>query len=182
MTATRRATKWALTIVAVVVGAIVALAVGFVVLVAVAVWSFLEPDNRVGFTASEASCDGQSSEALIVMNMAPIDPSDYYFVRVEELTIQGGRLTGVASLPDGSALGALTTEQREGMERDLSDAKDSIDVGEEARVVILRIERADDSKVVVSGMKLWYSHGEPAFVQSIPLRVEWESDCRATLG
>ena len=68
------------------------------------------------------------------------------------------------------------------MSADLDDHDSWLVLEGESRDIVLRVERVGDAEVRVEGFKLWFSYGEPAFVQSIPLTAEWGQGCIAELA
>jgi hypothetical protein len=181
MTEMRRSIKitlWVLGISLVLLVAVVYMAVLFVGSVA---QSFLNPKG-VEFVLSDASCNRVSdTEALVLLQVAPITPGSVMAVRVEDVEVLGGQLSGVATLPAGLEFAGLDEAQRDAMILDLDDDDPFVDVEEDSRVVVLRFVREPDSLVKVESMALWFAYGEPAAQQDVPLAVEWSRTCAASL-
>jgi hypothetical protein len=117
------------------------------------------------------------TQALFAVTIEPINPSHVMSVYVEELGIRGGELTGVATLPAGTSLDTVSESERRLMEADLGDAQTWIETSDEARVVVMRIERAPGFDVTVTGVDLWFAYGEPAGVQHLAMNLSWGDDC-----
>jgi hypothetical protein len=130
------------------------------------------------FTASSPECVVVSeTEAFVSVTIEPINPSQVISVYVEDLAIRGGDLTGVATLPAATSLDTATESERISMEADLDDAETWIETAGEARVVVMRIEKAPGFDVTVTGVDLWFAYGEPAGTQHLPMDVSWGDDC-----
>jgi hypothetical protein len=130
------------------------------------------------FAASSPNCvELSETQALFAVTIEPINPSRVISVYVEGLAIRGGELTGVATLPAGTSLDTATEAEGVSMEADLDDAETGIEAADEARVVVMRIEKAPGFDVTVTGIDLWFAYGEPSGTQHLPMNVSWGDDC-----
>lgn len=181
MATARRAAGVALSVFALVSGVVcLLLVVGFIVVTLGATWtsSLLAPRPANEFVASNPVCvELSETQALVGVTIEPISPLRVMSVRVEELGIRGGELTGVATLPASSSLETVTEAERQEMQSDLDDAQTWIETSDEPRVVVMRIERSTGFDVTVTGLDLWFAYGEPAGTQHLPMNLSWGDGC-----
>jgi hypothetical protein len=130
------------------------------------------------FAASSPNCvELSETQALFAVTIEPINTSRVMSVSVEELGIRGGELTGVATLPQGTSLDSISDVERLAMEADLDDAQMTVETSHEVRVVVMRIERAPGFDATITDVTLWFSYGETAGVQHLPMSLSWGEDC-----
>jgi hypothetical protein len=189
MTTARRRSEAALQVFAVVSGVICLLLVVVVIALVMGGGSIFSlmglpvthgqvDDQANEFTASSPECvELSETEAFLSVTIEPINPSRVRSVYIEELAIRGGQLAGVATLPAGTSLETATDTERRSMESDLNEAETWIETEDEARVVVMRIEKAPGFDVTVTGIDLWFAYGEPAGTQHLPMNLSWGDDC-----
>jgi hypothetical protein len=176
MATVRRPSGAALQVFAVVSGVVCLLLV--VVVIAFPVEHRQVDEQAEEFAASSPNCvELSETQALFAVTIEPINTSRVMSVSVEELGIRGGELTGVATLPQGTSLDSISDVERLAMEADLDDAQMTVETSHEVRVVVMRIERAPGFDATITDVTLWFSYGETAGVQHLPMSLSWGEDC-----
>jgi hypothetical protein len=156
---------------------------GLITIIVVGLSSVFTPGEREGFHVSDPTCTTDPGTNRVLLQIAVTATKGVDNFSVERLESNAATLTGVASLGKNS----ITSLDGPGLLRmndQLADDDNWASLTTAPTHVVLELTRAtagDD--VRLTELTLWWSTGEPAFLQHVPLNLEWSKDvCTATLG
>jgi hypothetical protein len=140
------------------------------------------PPERDGFVIRNAQCTAipESNRALLEFEATATEGVDFF--SVEPLETGQVVVTGVASLGERS-VDALDDLGVLGLNDQLADDDKWADLTTEPTRVVLELTRASAADDVhLSEITLWWATGEPAFLQPVPIDLDWSQDrCAANL-
>ncbi len=145
----------------------------------------LVPGDQDGFAISKSSCrvDVESSHALVQLSMTPTQDfaSDF---RVEPSGSNQVFLRGVGVLEDGRSLESLDLVVEAELHAQLLDDDNWVELQPGSTNVVLEFARdTRQPRVHLDEIRLWWSGGEPAWVQRVPIGLEWtDRGCSVTTG
>lgn len=150
--------------------ALVAAAVGFVGLVL----SAFQPRKLDGYVASTVSCsvDAQTGFALVELSLQQLDYSDAT-PRVEQLESDHATLVGAAAVPLGETLIDMGESEYQDLLLRVDERDDSVRLEAHTQNIVIAIEKSAD-RVALPAITLWWAPGEPAFVQRVPINLDWD--------
>ncbi len=170
-------------IVAIVVVTVLALS-GTVWLLANVALAAFKPTAREGFSVEAATCDVDTGGEILLQLTVTATESSRTF-RVEPLPAGDLSVLGVATLPAGLALETLSSSELEGLREAVYERERWADAYQDASntvIALLRSDGSDDRPVRLDRVQLWWSSGEPAFIQDVRMDLQSsEESCSVSL-
>jgi hypothetical protein len=138
--------------------------------------SLFRPGPLDGFAVSGGTCRVvESGNAQVEIEIASIRDQAGFF-RIEPLGTDELTLVGVASLPPDVTLASLDSTGEQELRAQLDDSDDWGRADIKPTSVILEFRRdSRDTRAVLPKLTLWWSSGEPAFVQDVPINLDWSA-------
>jgi hypothetical protein len=162
------------------IGLPVLLLAGCTTLVVTSLASYFQPRPGIGFVVGSGYCevDPATGNALVQLPVTA-DQSWTQDFQLEPLGTTDLILVGVASLAPGDDLQALDKNSRNHLRRALDDKDGWARADAKPTNMVFEFRRdSRDSQTELAGIKLWWTSGEPAFVQDVDLNLAWsETTC-----
>ena len=140
------------------------------------------PPERDGFEIRNAECIAitGSDRALLEFEATATEGVDFF--SIEPLETGQATVTGVASLGERS-VDALDDLGVLGLNDQLADDDKWADLTTAPTHVVLELTRASAADDVrLSEITLWWATGEPAYLQPVPIDLDWSQDrCAVSL-
>lgn len=162
------------------IGLPVLLLAGCATVIATALAAYLEPTPGIGFVVGDGTCviDADTGNALVELPMTAAQ-SWTEDLQVKPVSTPGLTIAGVATLAPGDTLRTLN----ESSARQLRAALDENDMWARAdaaptNVVVEFHKEPSDETAELDAVKIWWTSGEPAYVQEVDLNLIWSaSNC-----
>jgi hypothetical protein len=162
------------------IGLPVLLLAGCATLVVTTIAGYFQPHPRIGFLIGEGYCevDPATGNALVQLPVTKAQTWTPDF-QLAPLGTADVILVGVASLAEGDSLQTLDHKSRTTLREDLDNGDDWARADGEPTNVVFEFHRdSRETDTKLGTIKLWWTSGEPAFVQDVVLNLNWSySSC-----
>ena len=153
---------------------------GCTTLVVTAVTSYFQPRPGIGFVIGDGYCevDPATGNALVQLSVTA-DQTWTEDIQLEPLANKDLIVVGVASLAPGDSLQTLNEDSRKHLRQNLDDSDDWARADGDPTNIVFEFRRdSRDKQTELDTLKLWWTSGEPAFVQDVQLNLKWsQSNC-----
>ncbi len=156
---------------------------GCTTLVATAITSYFQPRSGIGFVIGDGYCEVDPATGNVLVQLAvTADQTWTQDFQLEPLGTNDLIVVGVASLAAGDSLQTLDEDSRKYLRQKLDDSDDWARADGDPTNVVFEFRRESrETQTELDTLKLWWTSGEPAFVQDVKLDLKW-SDSTCSVG
>jgi hypothetical protein len=136
---------------------------------------FFKPGSREGFAVSHVTCSMGPTDETVLLELTTSTTQDWTSsFMIEPLVTDDLSTEAIATLPEGQSLANLDVEESAALQVLLDAREPWGEVPTNPSNVVIEFRRANQNvtDVQLPYVRLWWTSGEPAFVQDIQIELK----------